>query len=60
MQTMVGSAFQTPVFSSWGAWAGGRCRISGPGAMPLTAPGSEAAVAVAGADSGADRAEPGG
>ena len=40
MQTFVGSAFQTPVFSNCGARGGGRCRISGPGATPLMAGGS--------------------
>jgi hypothetical protein len=40
MQTLVGSAFHTPVFSNSGARAGGRWRISGPGATPLTAAGS--------------------
>ncbi len=40
MQTLVGSAFHTPVFSNCGARAGGRWRISGPGATPLMAGGS--------------------
>src|SRR5437016_2179988 len=44
MQTSVGSAFHIPVFSNWGAWAGGRWRISGPGATPLMAAGRPAAV----------------
>src|SRR5688572_8094176 len=39
MQTFVGSAFHTPVFSNCGARGGGRCRISGPGATPLMAGG---------------------
>src|SRR5687768_17135296 len=39
MQTLVGSAFHTPVFSNCGARGGGRCRISGPGATPLMAGG---------------------
>src|ERR1700704_1977457 len=45
MHTMVGSAFHTPVFSNCGAGAGGRWRISGPGATPLMTGGSPATEA---------------